>query len=86
MAKTPPIVKQRRNRLYQAKHRGSRRSYKTELENIRVLLAWEAAELSEGQAAEAIGVDRVTLRVMRDGCIAHGLMLAQSLRKAVDSR
>lgn len=31
-----------------------------------VLLAWEAGELSEGQASKMLNIDRVSLRVMRD--------------------
>lgn len=57
--------KRRYDRLKQQKHRGSKRSYVTEIENLRTLLAWETGQLSEGQAARKIGVDRVTLRDMR---------------------
>jgi hypothetical protein len=79
-AKPTALKKKRQNRLYQFKHRGSARSYKTELENTRVILAWVAEELTEGQAATALGIDRVSLRIMRDGSITHGLMIAESLR------
>lgn len=74
------INKKRYNRIAQAKHRGSKRSYRTELENAQIMLAWLAEELSEGQAAHALGVDRISLRVMRDGAIAQGLQLAEALR------
>jgi hypothetical protein len=35
------------------------------VERLSVLLAWEAGELSEGQAARALNTDRVTLRGYR---------------------
>ena len=66
-------------RLYQGKSRGDRRSYKTELENVQILLAWEAADLSEGQVARMLDVDRVTLRQMREGAIVEGIKLADEL-------
>jgi hypothetical protein len=57
--------KRRQDRLFQQRHRGSKRSYVTEIENLRVLLAWEAEFLSEGQAAKRLGLERVELRDMR---------------------
>lgn len=71
--------KQRLARLYQGKSRGDRRSYKTELENLQILLAWEAGDLSEGQVANMLDVDRVALRMMREGAIAAGMTLAEEL-------
>lgn len=71
-------LQQRQARLYQAAHRGSR-SIKTELENVRLLLAWEAELLSEGQVATMLGIDRVTLRLMREAAIAEGMKLAEAL-------
>lgn len=70
---------QRMARLYQVKSRGDRRSYKTELENLQLLFAWEAALLSEGQISSILGVDRVSLRMMRDGQKAAGMKLAEEL-------
>ena len=75
-------VQQRRMRAYQAKSRGDRRSFKTELENAQILLAWDAGDLSEGQAAKALDVDRLTARVMRDDMLAAGLALADKLLPA----
>ena len=69
----------RKNRLAQAKHRGSRRSYKTDAENIGLLLLWEAEVLSEGQVATALDIDRVTLRMMREDAMAEALKLAEAL-------
>lgn len=71
--------KQRLARLYQGKSRGDRRSYKTELENVQLLLAWEAGHLSEGQVSNMLGVDRVSLRMMREGAVAAGMTLAEEL-------
>lgn len=70
---------QRLARLYQGKSRGDRRSYKTELENVQLLLAWEAGELSEGQVSSMLCVDRVSLRMMRDGAKAAGIALFNEL-------
>ena len=70
---------QRQARLYQAKHRSSQRSYKTELENAQLLLAWEAAELSEGQMARLLDTDRLTIRKMRADAIDAGMRLANAL-------
>jgi len=72
-------LQQRRARLYQGKSRGDRRSYKTELENVQILLAWESGELSEGQVARLLGVDRVSLRMMREGAIAAGMKIGEQL-------
>ena len=69
----------RRNRLYQAAHRESRRSYKTDAENLGLLLLWEAGELSEGQVARAFDIDRVTLRMMREGAMAEAMKFAEVL-------
>lgn len=57
--------KRRQDRLAQQRHRGSKRSYVTEIENLRVLLAWEAGHLSEGQAARILGLHRIDLRDMK---------------------
>lgn len=77
---------QRAARLAQAKHRGSRRSYKTDAEDLGLLLLWEADVLSEGQVAAAFGIDRVTLRLMREGAMADALKLAEALIPPPDIR
>lgn len=65
--------KRRKDRFYQQRHRGSRRSYVTEIENLNVLVAWQAGTLSEGQAAKRLNVDRLSLREMRDTAIECAL-------------
>ena len=70
---------QRQMRIYKNKSRGDSRSYKTELENVQMLLAWESGDLSEGQLSRALGIDRVTLRMMRDGALASGVKIAGDL-------
>lgn len=67
--------KRRRDRLSQQRHRGSRRSFVTEIENLNVLVAWQVGTLSEGQAAKCIGTDRVSLREMRDAAIQAALTM-----------
>lgn len=64
--------KQRLDRLAQQRHRGSRRSYVTEIENLQVLLAWEAGELSEGQVATVLKMDRVSVRELRREAVRLG--------------
>ena len=76
--------KTRYNRLAQAKARGSKRSIKTELENAHIMLAWLNADLSEGQASKALGIDRISLRVMRDEAIANGMKVFESLYPRID--
>ena len=73
------MIKQRKQRMYQAKHRASKRSYKSELENVLLLLAWEASLLSEGQVSKMLDIDRVSLRMLREGSIARGMEIAQEL-------
>ena len=75
---------QRQARLYQNKCRGDRRSYKTDAENLGLLLLWESEVLSEGQVAKALDIDRVTLRMMREGALADALKLAEALLPAPD--
>lgn len=67
-------------REYQAKHRGSKRSYVNEIEDLaeqvrrlQICLAWEAAEISEGTAAKLLGVERVQARVELQEAIARGV-------------
>lgn len=76
----------RKNRLQQAAHRSSKRSYKTDAENLGLLLLWEAEVLSEGQVAKALNIDRVTLRLMREGALAEALKLAEAMVPAPDLR
>lgn len=42
-----------------------------------ILLAWEAGELSEGQAAKLLGLDRVSARARRQDMIKQGADLAR---------
>jgi hypothetical protein len=74
-------LKSRSDRLYQQKHRGSKTSPVTDLEDALVVLAWEAGELSEGQAAAALGVDRLGARLRREALLARGITLAYELKK-----
>ncbi len=77
--------KQRQARIAQNKHRGSKRSYKTELETAQILLAWESEQLSEGQVSRALDLDRVTVRMLREGAILSGMTLCAALLP-VDTR
>lgn len=75
-------AQRRASRLHQAKHRGSALSYKTELENLQLLLCWESEQLSEGQMARLLDIDRVSLRKMRTDAIDSGMKLAEQLDTA----
>ncbi len=74
------LKQQRAARIAQAKHRGSAASHKTDLENVLLLLAWEAADLSEGQVSKLLDMDRVSLRQMRLDTLAQALRLAECLQ------
>ena len=72
-------AEQRAARIAQAKHRGSKASHKTELENVLLMLAWEAEVLSEGQLSHILDTDRVSIRKMRLDLIDQATKLAESL-------
>lgn len=74
-----PIATSRYNRIAQQRHRAGRRSYKTELEDALVLVAWEAAELSEGQVAKILGCSRIEARDKRIAAIRQGRLIADAL-------
>jgi hypothetical protein len=69
---------QRLVRIAQAKHRGTKQSHKTELENLLLILAWEAEILSEGQVSRILDADRVTIRQMRLDALDRATKLAES--------
>lgn len=46
-----------------------------------ILLAWEAGELSEGDVAAAIGLDRIDVREMKSAAIQSAVSLAKRLRQ-----
>lgn len=73
-------IRQRRAmRGYQAKARGTRQSFATLYENALIVLAWERAELSEGQAAKALGLDRLSARILRDDLVLAGIRIGSEL-------
>lgn len=74
-------ARQRAARIAQAKHRGTKASHKTELENLQLLLCWESTDLSEGQLSKLLDVDRITLRQMRLDAIDAGMKLAELLSR-----
>lgn len=76
-------VAQRKSRMAQAKHRGTKVSLKTEVENLRLLLCWEAEYLSEGQMVRLLDIDRVSIRRMRAGAIDEGMKLADAIYVAM---
>ncbi len=78
--------KQRQSRKHQAAHRGTRRSYKTELENLQLLLCWEWGSLSEGQMARILDIDRVSLRKMRIDAVNAGMLIAEALAPPLEMR
>ena len=68
-------------RVYQAKRRGST-SYKTIVEDLRVILGYEAGELSEGQACRLMGTDPVSFRQQREAEIEKSVELWTAYRDA----
>lgn len=72
-------VKRRKFRKYQRRSRGGINSASDAFENAAIALAWEAAELTEGQAMRALGVDRVAARELKLRVIAFGRSLAHEL-------
>lgn len=80
-------MKQRRQaRIAQAKHRGTKASLKTELENLLLLLAWESEILSEGQVSKILDLDRVSIRKMRLAALDQATRLAEALLPPPDLR
>lgn len=47
---------------------------------LRVLLAWEAGEVTEGQVLEATGLPRVEVRRLKEDGVAAGVRIAASTR------
>jgi hypothetical protein len=73
------LLKRRQQRADQRKSRGDKSSGRDGLEDSAILLAWEVGELTEGQAARALRVDRVALREMKLRLVAVGRALAHHL-------
>ena len=72
-------VKQRKNRQYQQRARDGKRSYLTDIENLSIILAYEAGEITECHAARALGVGIVEARRMRIDALALGTGLARAI-------
>lgn len=64
-----------------------RRAYNhptTEYDRLCILLAWEAGEVSEGNAAKLLRVDRETARERKQAAIANGVRMAtRDVRTAI---
>lgn len=73
------LRQQRQARLYQAKHRGSKASHVTDLEDALLMLLWEAEILSAGQVAEIMDTDLLTIRHRRQELLEKGYALAEQL-------
>lgn len=50
---------------------------------LRVLVAWEAGELSEGQATTALGVSRVVARGLKEQAVADGVRVHSEIAAAL---
>lgn len=75
------ILKARKSRRDQRKSRGDKSSASDDAENMLMLLAWEAGEVSEGVLSKVLdGGDRVALRERKMRAIALGRTLAHALR------
>lgn len=70
-------AKKRGVRRHQEKYRGyNKYSGQDAAQILSVLLAWEAGELTEGQASKALGTDRVSARHAKIQMIERGVLLA----------
>lgn len=49
---------------------------------LKILLAWEEGELSEGQVVEALQMPRVEVRALRDDALDDAKVIYQKLRAA----
>ena len=67
-----------KNREYQAKCRGDKRSYKTELEIAMLLLCRDEELLSEGQIAKFLGCNILDVRFRHAALIEAGMKLIES--------
>lgn len=67
-----------------------RAEYNTMIDALHVLLAWEAAEITETQALRAIGKVRVEAREERDYAIKNGVRIVKAMemreRPVIDAR
>lgn len=75
------IARRRYMREFQRQRRGSKRSYRTEIEDLHLILAWQSREISEIQVAKLLGLetDRMALRRRRDQAVARGRDIADAL-------
>jgi hypothetical protein len=80
------VTQRRAMRRYQARHRGSAQSYVTRYEDAVIVLAWVEGLLSEGQAAKALGLDRLDARARRDWLIADGAVIGAELWQATKTK
>lgn len=53
---------------------------------LRVLIAWEAGELSEGQAMAALGVSRVVARGLKQQAVADGVKVHTEIAAAMKQK
>ena len=82
------IIEARRVRKYQRKSRGDKQSASDTAQDIMMILAWEAGEVSEGVITKVMQPDgdRVAMRERRMKAIAMGRALAHGLRILGDKR
>ena len=72
--------KARSDRQYQRKRRAGKSSPVTDLEDALVVPAWEAGELTEGQAAAALGTCHLGARIRREALVGRGIRIAYELK------
>lgn len=73
------VLLRRREREYQRHSRGGARSPTDLYENAAIMAAWEAGEITEGQAMNALELDRVQAREAKLALVALGRSLALAL-------
>lgn len=73
------VLKRRLIRWYQRRCRGGARSQSDLYENAAIMAAWEAGEITEGQAMRALEATRVQAREAKLALVAFGRALALEL-------
>lgn len=73
------LLHRRSMRRHQRTSRGGKTSHRDNYENAAILLAWESGEITEGQAARALRLDRVSARELKLKSTALGRAIAFSL-------
>ena len=76
------ILAKRVMRTYQERHRCMAPGPQSRFENAAICAAWASGDLSEGQVAKALGIDRLMARKMLDDVRNLGTALASEMGRS----